>query len=62
MKVSGSGKEANSFFEVLSGKITGHREEEEVFVPESVVGSYESLYFPVKTFCFSVSSPVPEAA
>jgi hypothetical protein len=45
---------------VLSGKITGHMEEEEVFVPESVVVSYESLYFAVKTFCFSVSSPLPE--
>jgi hypothetical protein len=46
---------AKSFFEGLSGKITGHTEEEEVFVPESVIVSYESLYFPVKTFCFDVS-------
>jgi hypothetical protein len=51
---------AKYFFEVLSGKITGHTEEEDVIVPESVVVCYESLYFPVKTFCFSVKPPMPE--
>jgi hypothetical protein len=51
-------KKGKSFFEALSGKITGHAEKEQIFVPQSVVVSYESLNFPVKTFRFSVSSPV----